>query len=572
MSGLPNRDAAARSARRSALAALGPEGAWTTPGVDYESSGRLLILGPEHRVRRAADRLAAHLQVCGLVCRPMPEPITAEMEEAASMASDVLLVHARLARLEGRLGRFDARIERDGQDASIAALAFRSEFCDLVLDLGEPPAIDRELLPPGYFHPRTEAQYEAAVEALPALTGSFEKPRYVEIAAGLCAHSASGMSGCTRCLDSCPADAIRSIEQTIRIDSHLCHGAGGCASACPTGAIRYAHPEPALLHHRLARLLAAFRDAGGRNPRLLLHDAAAGADWLAVHLDDLPGCWLPLQVEELGAAGLDLWLQALARGAAEVVLLGVGELPATILRDIDRELAVAARMLAELGRELRVRRLTPSELLADPTPPALHESAPLDRHGGSHGKRGLISEALNHLFRHSGLVPGDRPVALPASAPFGTLEFDPEGCTLCLSCVSACPPKALGAGHQQPRLSFVEDRCVQCGLCVAACPEKVLALHPRIQLDPEIRCAPRTLKEEQPFLCIRCGKPFATQSMIRNMQVRLAGHHMFAGAAAERLKMCADCRIVDMATSEQDAGLVGLGEAIRTGSPERSSH
>jgi hypothetical protein len=36
------------------------------------------------------------------------------------------------------------------------------------------------------------------------------------------------------------------------------------------------------------------------------------------------------------------------------------------------------------------------------------------------------------------------------------------------------------------------------------------------------------------------------------MLVRLAGHPAFSGAAAERLKMCPDCRVIDM--MEKDTG------------------
>jgi hypothetical protein len=50
---------------------------------------------------------------------------------------------------------------------------------------------------------------------------------------------------------------------------------------------------------------------------------------------------------------------------------------------------------------------------------------------------------------------------------------------------------------------------------------------------------------------VRCGKPLGTQKMIDAMLGRLANHSMFAGPGAlERLKMCADCRVVDLIKSE----------------------
>ena len=67
-------------------------------------------------------------------------------------------------------------------------------------------------------------------------------------------------------------------------------------------------------------------------------------------------------------------------------------------------------------------------------------------------------------------------IALPAGAPFGAVEVNVEGCTLCLACVSACPTGALSADPERPMLRFSEDACVQCGLCKATCPEKVITL------------------------------------------------------------------------------------------------
>ena len=53
------------------------------------------------------------------------------------------------------------------------------------------------------------------------------------------------------------------------------------------------------------------------------------------------------------------------------------------------------------------------------------------------------------------------------------------------------------------------------------------------------------VKEEEPFLCIRCSKPFGTKSAIETMVAKLAGHSMFSGKGRlDLLRMCDDCRIV----------------------------
>src|SRR5262249_57223317 len=89
-------------------------------------------------------------------------------------------------------------------------------------------------------------------------------------------------------------------------------------------------------------------------------------------------------------------------------------------------------------------------------------------------KRDVLRLALRELQR-AAPMPVDV-IALPAGAPFGAVEINVEGCTLCLACVSACPTGALGDNPERPQLRFAEDACVQCGLCKATCPEKVITL------------------------------------------------------------------------------------------------
>jgi hypothetical protein len=60
--------------------------------------------------------------------------------------------------------------------------------------------------------------------------------------------------------------------------------------------------------------------------------------------------------------------------------------------------------------------------------------------------------------------------------------------------------------------------------------------------------APRALvKEEEPFHCIACAKPFGTKSTVERIVAKLEGKHwMYSGANARRLdviRMCDSCRL-----------------------------
>ena len=114
----------------------------------------------------------------------------------------------------------------------------------------------------------------------------------------------------------------------------------------------------------------------------------------------------------------------------------------------------------------------------------------------------------------------------------------------------------------QPELKFIEKNCVQCGLCAKTCPEQAITLEPRLLLTPE-RSQARRLHHSPPYACIRCGQPFGTLKAIEAMLGRLSDHSMFQGAALERLKMCGDCRVVDIFTAENEVRIAPTPDPSR---------
>ncbi len=169
------------------------------------------------------------------------------------------------------------------------------------------------------------------------------------------------------------------------------------------------------------------------------------------------------------------------------------------------------------------------------------------------GKRDVMKLALRELHR-TAPAPQAR-IELPPGAAFGGLAINAAGCTLCLSCVSACPTSALGDASDRPLLSFDESLCVQCGLCAATCPEKVIELSPRIDFAA-YDAGRATLKEEEPFHCITCGKPFGVKSTIERVTAKLKDSHwMFSGEHKSRLELiqkCDDCRVEAMTNTGFD--------------------
>lgn len=96
-------------------------------------------------------------------------------------------------------------------------------------------------------------------------------------------------------------------------------------------------------------------------------------------------------------------------------------------------------------------------------------------------------------------------------------------------------------------LRYTESLCVQCGLCASTCPEEVITLQPRLDI-PAWEEPRRVVKEEEPFACVSCAKPFGTRSAIERVVSKLQDRHwMFSGnagiARTRILQMCEDCRV-----------------------------
>src|ERR1035437_2094315 len=179
-------------------------------------------------------------------------------------------------------------------------------------------------------------------------------------------------------------------------------------------------------------------------------------------------------------------------------------------------------------------------------------------------KRKVVRHALREL--HAAAPAPIDIVPLPQGAPFGTVEVNVAGCTLCLSCVSACPTGALSDDPEKPMLRFAEDACVQCGLCQATCPEKVISLKPQLDFRSATAMS-RIIKQEEPFECIRCGKPFGVKSTVERVVAKLEGKHWMFKDSQKRLdviKMCADCRVNAMVADNFDPFATTPRPKVRT--------
>ena len=527
-------------ARYSVLSSI-PWSPTPTTNVSYVASNRVLVIAELERGEQIESQLGERMQTF----------IAVPSESSSSSIGPNAWQVAGLE-LEGYLGRFSARLgdRVDGNEDVLnlgRLMGIQNGLFDHVIDCGSEATISAAIKPPGYYYVGTDpTALEAAICQIPDLIGEFEKPKFFDYNPDICAHGRSGISGCQRCIEACPTDAIISIGEQIEVNPHLCQGGGTCTSSCPSGAISYLYPKAEEQIELARQLIRDLRGAGGNTGiSLLVYDNEHGADIVRQHQHELPEHVIPFVVEEIGAAGLDLLASCLAYGVSQLFLLVPQSITPQVKNSLQRDITFLQEVLAQLDHgDFSLEMIDALE----PVVKSRVSSSELERVAtfapiGS--KRNTIRSAIAFLSEIGAQQP--KLLSLPAQSIFGRVILDSEACTLCMGCVSVCPGNALEAGGESPALKFIEANCLQCGICTSACPESALELQPRLNLDPSTSNKSLVLKEEEPFRCVSCGKPFATHAMINRMTEKLKGHWMFdTPEAANRLKMCEDCRVADM--------------------------
>jgi ferredoxin len=328
--------------------------------------------------------------------------------------------------------------------------------------------------------------------------------RPVLVAAEHCTRQRHRHSGCTRCMDACPAGAI-AWNEGLEIDWEACTGCRICATVCPTAALEAGEPSDDEVLVQIQRTV----EKGGRVTFACLNVRRG-----------VQGGGSCVPVNCLGRLN-------------EALLVGAGACGAESVWLVDGECESCPQAV---GRTTAGRVLTRSnvilEALGIPVRAAFRPDLPeaAGVHGGGNGygqgvsRRGLFKALARETARVGDVtagvvqsrqeamepgtsVRGELPKALPSNrllllatlkrleapapgamiseegGPFASFQLA-EGCTACQMCAFFCPTGALTGVVDGGKvgLAFRASHCTNCGLCRDICYRDAVRLSPQVDL------------------------------------------------------------------------------------------
>jgi len=339
-----------------------------------------------------------------------------------------------------------------------------------------------------------------------------------------------GTERCGLCVALCRFAAIAPTRPQPTVAKDACTACAACVSGCPVDAIalpgadlaRFEAELAVLCRDLLAGLLVS---CGGWSPNVSPGDTVELLSLAVPCLSIVTPGWI---------------LQALAGGAPAVLLAGCGDAcTAGSTERIRRHVAYCREVLTVLGVEeasSRVRlHVQGAEDTADLFSIPLSDPLTTDR------ERVRLVEpwaTADGLLRIAGDTGATRTVS---GGPLGVVSVETDGCTLCGSCVAACPTTAVGleTGPVVTTLTFDPSRCVACGNCAEICPEHVIMVERGTDLET-LRAGRRTLKAGPIMRCRMCGRTIAPAAMIERIRALLPNES--DELLATMTELCNNCR------------------------------
>ena len=315
--------------------------------------------------------------------------------------------------------------------------------------------------------------------------------------------------GCAKCVEACPAKALRLEEGRIRVNDTDCTACGLCAAVCPVGAAQMPELSETALHGLLDEI---DESPAPRKTLVLTCDSGAvtRSPWMVVEQVGDIGMFGPRQIAAAAATSLG--------GVAVVCPDGKCE---------GKESAKAA--IYAVSGAMGGNPSAPFVIFVEGADGVtklteLHESS-----------RANAARTLRSGDRWKDYIADLVTLLPPDAATSGLMLSEPtvaQSCTLCSACVRSCPHGSLRLDGRH--LYFSASTCTGCGLCVGVCPEHSMTIsESSASLSRAMQS--EVTYEDDVVLCARCGTPVGSVKFVDKVTNLL-------GQDAKLVKYCSACK------------------------------
>lgn len=315
-------------------------------------------------------------------------------------------------------------------------------------------------------------------------------------------------TGCRRCAEACPVDALIAIDGHLSLDDALCLHCGSCASACPVGALNQP-PSSEDAAELVFDVVASFAASAGGIVLVFTCVQPPAQPWAA-----------RVEVPDVGTVGVRWLVRAAACGVVGVIVNCVDGGCAGCVAARQAVAAVAA-LIGDGGPAIRFidGPVGDDELaqIRQSGRPAL----PVRDTGDCWTTYAKSVAALA------------RPEAVVEGIGFTGVTVG-EACTSCGACSKACGLGALRL-EADSALTFMASACPGCGACAHACPEHCLTLCASGVCVSDVG-ARIVVHTDEVVNCRQCGQPVGPKSML----LKVAG---LLGSPGQIDDRCANCKL-----------------------------